>query len=452
LLKKRLDEWFQSHGRMPLVIRGARQVGKSYLVRQFAAQKGLDLHEINLEQNKVLTPVFASLSPESIIREVESISGKPVSAGHPLLFIDEIQAIPEAIQSLRYLYEKMPQIAVIAAGSLLEFALEKKSFSMPVGRIEYLYLGPMSFEEFLTASAQTSLLELIRAHSLDKPFPVSGHEKLKLLFRDYLFCGGMPAAVDRYIQASSLLSAFPIHSSLLETYRDDFGKYASGSDLERIQRIFEQIPQAVGQKFKYADFLLHEQPRAVRHALSLLVKAGVATQVYHSSCSGLPLSAGKNERIFKVLALDIGLMNSANGASDIPPSGLLNQSLATEGRMAEQFIGQHLLYLGDTSRKPYLFYWLREGRSSNAEVDFVIQHKGAIVPVEVKAGKSGSLRSIHQFIAEKKVPLALRFDLNPPSIQHVTHAVNRAEGPAEISFDLLNLPLYFVEQTHRLLG
>jgi predicted AAA+ superfamily ATPase len=241
-----------------------------------------------------------------------------------------------------------------------------------------------------------------------------------------------------------------VHASIIETYRDDFAKYAKGDDLLRLHRVFDYVPSAAGEKAKYSNIDPNDQARSLRKAINLLDKAEVISCVFHSKSSGLTLKAGKNDKVFKMFFLDIGLMNRICGIRDITLAQLEKREFVNEGKMAEQFIQQHLLRTGRPNEKPLLFYWLREGQSVNAEVDFVIQLNGEVVPVEVKAGKSGSLKSLHRFVWEKKSKKAVRFDLNPPSIMETNHKVNYGNGVSEIVFELLSLPLYMVEQLPRL--
>lgn len=447
----RLDEWLADAYRKPLVIRGARQVGKSTLVRQFAERRGLRLHEVNLERRVALHTVFETLEPDAILREVQFICGAgPIVGEGDLLFLDEIQAVPVAIQALRYLYEDRPELPVIAAGSLLEFALSKHSFSMPVGRIEYLFLGPVTFEEALQALGEIDLLTLLRGHRVGDSFPLSAHERLLDLQRIYLLVGGMPEAMQRYVETRDPSGTSGVHASITETYRDDFAKYASQSDLLRLHKVFDFVPTAVGEKLKYSRIDPHEQARDLRKAVDLLAKAQVITKAHHTDASGLPLRATINTRVLKPFFMDCGLMNAMCGIQGISLDELRSRSFINEGKMAEQFIAQHLAFLGHPRTAPGLTYWLREGRSANAEVDFVTQLGQSIVPVEVKAGKSGTLRSLHQFVCEKGVPAAVRFDLNPPSLQHVSHSVRRGKDTVEVELNLLSLPLYMVEQLPRL--
>lgn len=449
--EKRLIDWLKEPQRKPLVIRGARQVGKSTLVRQFAENQGLILHEVNLERHLTLTNIFKSQNIPRILKELEFICGKGrIDQSGSLLFLDEIQAIPVAIQTLRYFYEDFPDLPVLSAGSLLEFALAKHSFSMPVGRIEYLFLGPLTFEETLDAMNEKHLLNLIREYRLIDVFPLSAHERLLEIQRLYFLVGGMPEAVQRFTKNNDLNEAFNVHTSIVETYRDDFSKYASQADLLRIHKVFEYVPLAVGRKIKYASIDKNEQARDLSRSIDLLTNAQVIMKVFHTDASGFPIRATIRTRIFKPFFLDCGLMNTMCGVQWISPDELNTDDFINKGKISEQFIAQHLPYLGKNNARPVLTYWLREGRSSNAEVDFVLQIGQFIVPIEVKAGKSGTLKSILQFVFQKKTPVAVRFDLNPPSIQHVAHSLKQSSETAKVSFDLISLPLYMIEELPRI--
>ncbi|MCK4765766.1 MAG: ATP-binding protein [Candidatus Aminicenantes bacterium] len=450
-VEKNLKKWYEGKHRKPLVIRGARQVGKSTLVRDFAKAHNLVLYEVNFERFPGFGEVFKKPDIAGILREIEYLCGKgKVNPQNSIIFLDEIQAAPLAVKALRYFYEDFPGLAVIAAGSLLEFTLADFSYSMPVGRIEYLFLGPMTFEEFLQAKGEKRLLDLIREYDFSYNFPVSAHNNLLQLQREYLLVGGMPEAVQRYVETGDINEVIDVHSSIIETYRDDFAKYAKGAALLRLQKVFDYVPAAAGEKIKYRNIDENSQARDLREAVEMLVKAAVITCVYHSKSSGIPLRVGKNDKIFKLYFLDIGLMNRVCGIQNIPLQKLESREFVNQGKMAEQFVGQHLLYSGRRNETPRLFYWLREGRSTNAEVDFVIQVDSEIVPVEIKAGKSGSLKSLHRFIFEKKSGRAVRFDLNPPSVMRVSHKIGSGGKVHEIGFSLLSLPIYMVEQLPRI--
>ena len=223
----RLRSWIESKSRKPLVIGGARQVGKSTLMRQFAAESGLILHEINLERYATLVDVFQTFDIERILEELEFIiqKGSILKSGG-ILFLDEIQAVPSAIQALRYFYEDHPGLPVVAAGSLLETVLSKHALSMPVGRIEYLFLHPMTFEEVLEARGQNDLMKLLQEYDSSRAFPETAHDRLLELQRKYFVVGGMPEAVDRFIETNSFDEVCEVQAAILNTYRDDFSKYS----------------------------------------------------------------------------------------------------------------------------------------------------------------------------------------------------------------------------------
>jgi predicted AAA+ superfamily ATPase len=322
---------------------------------------------------------------------------------------------------------------------------------MPVGRIEYLHLGPMTFEEFLTATSPDLLPFLQRATAAADAIPATAHARLLTCQREYLFVGGMPEAVLAFSGNRRLQDVIEVQRSIAATFKDDFARYASQSALIRLHRVFEAAPRAVGRKVKYSFFAKDETAREVRAAIDLLAKARVLARVSHSHCSGVPLAADVDESCYKLLFLDIGLMNRVCGLDWRTVSALDERGLVNEGPMAEQFVGQHLLYAEGGLEEPRLYYWLREAKSANAEVDYVLARGLRIVPVEVKAGQSGTLRSVLQFVQDKRAPVALRFDLNPPSVQRVRHRLRQAAGTAEVELDLISLPLYLVGQTPRVL-
>ena len=442
-----LKRWFAKKGRKPLVICGARQVGKSTMVRNFAKRHHLDLVEINLEKHKNLNKLFVTKNISEICREIEFLTDLNLdNPENKLLFLDEIQAVPEAIPCLRYFYEEFPELAVVSAGSLLEFTLAKHNFSMPVGRIEYLFIGPMNFLEFLTASGQFKLIDLITNFSWGSAFPTTAHVRLCALLRDYIIVGGMPEAVGAFVANGNLDDVIDIHLSIIETYQDDFAKYARHSQLSKIQNVFQYVPQAVGQKVKYSNIDPHSQAREIKEAIELLVKARIITRVNHSNASGIPLGANSNLKIHKLFFLDIGLVNTMCGTKHLSLETLQSSRFVNEGSIAEQFIAQHLLHAGRPNSTPELFYWLREGKTGNAEVDFIVPLDSEILPIEVKAGKSGTLKSLQQFIVCKNTQKAFRFDLNPPSKQEIEYTVANADSEnCHIKFELASLPLYMVQ-------
>ncbi len=446
-----LTDWMTSDYRKPLVIRGARQVGKSTLVRLFAENEGLTLFEVDLERHPVLREAFASRDLPRILRELEFLIGKgPIKGEKALLFLDELQAIPEAIPVLRDFHEERPDLAVIAAGSLLEFVLADAKFSMPVGRIDYLYMEPMTFEEFLGALEESDLLELLQTYELEEVFPQTAHSRLLNRLRDYILVGGMPEAVLRYSETGEIRSAQEAHASILQTYRDDFSKYATKAELRRIQKIYDFVPKGIGEKFKYVRVDAGEQSRDLRKALDLLTMAKVVRLAYHTDGTGIPLGATINEKVFKPYFLDVGLVNAACGVQWIPDEEIRSKRFINEGKLAEQFVVQHLHTLGSPNMPSLLTYWLREGRSNNAELDFLIQVEGVILPVEIKAGKGGALKSLGEYAKLREPQLALRFDLNPSSQMTIELQAMKGSLSDKIHFRLLSLPLYLAGQMRRI--
>jgi uncharacterized protein len=443
---KSLGGWLNETDRKPLVIRGARQVGKSTLVRLFAEQIESPLAEVNLERYPELNAVFESMSPQQILNQFEALPDIPAIGAASVLFLDEIQAAPTAIAALRYFYEERRDIPVIAAGSLMEFALTERRVSIPVGRIQYLHMGPMTFTEYLEALGETKLRESIETYTFGVDLGPVVHKRLLDMLRSYYFVGGMPAAVDSYAKSRKLGAVGPVHNSIIETYREDFQKYARSRNLLRMQHVLNFVARNVGVKIKYSNVMKDVHSATIRQDIDLLSMARVISKVVHTHASGLPLQADLDEKVYKLLFLDVGLMNAICGLGWSPLSKLDDIQLVNQGAIAEQFIGQHLLELLAETPNRELTYWLREGRSSNAEVDFVVAFDGRIVPIEVKAGGRGSLRSLHQFVGEKHVPLAVRFDGNPASIQTVYATIQTGDKASEVTYRLLSLPLYLVEK------
>lgn len=424
--------------RKPLVIRGARQVGKSYLVRDFCQKEKLTCFELNFEKEPSLRKLFVEGDNAKTIALLEAHLGRSLKDG--LLFLDEIQSAPEVFTRLRYFYEDSPQIPVIAAGSLLEFALAELETSVPVGRIEFLHLGPMRFEEFLMALNENAAVQFIQNWKFNDPgssIPTFFHEKLLTLVRDFSIVGGMPQAIARYIINQDFLGAQSVHHSILDTYRSDFGKYRNRIPHERLERVFTAIPAQVGKKWVHARVGVHDKAKALEIALDALSKAKVAHRVFHSSGNGNPLAAEQKDNIFKVLFLDVGLLGALLGLRITDFLDLNSIVRVNEGAIAEQWIGQHLLDLRPLSQMPQLFYWVREKAGSMAEIDYLISMGIKIIPIEVKEGATTKAKSLQVFMNEKKAPLGIHFSINPPNYQKEKK--------------ILELPFYMVEQLERVL-
>jgi predicted AAA+ superfamily ATPase len=441
-----LENWLNKPNRKPIILRGARQVGKSTLVSLFAEEQNRSLATINLERYPDLAPAFEQNAPVSLINLLEALPGINAISSDSLLFLDEIQAVPEAIPALRYFYEEMKQLPVLAAGSLLEFALSDHRFSMPVGRVEYLHMGPMTFSEFLDALDETKLLSIIRSFNIGDEINPIVHKRLLELLRTYFFVGGMPEAINIYVVSKQLKDVSDAHNSIIETFREDFSKYIGSRSLARMQHVFNFAARNVGKKVKYSQFSSHDQSATIKKDVQLLCMARVLSKVIHSHCSGLPLQADIEDKTYKLIFLDVGLMNAICGLGWNSISTMAETQLVNEGAIAEQFIGQHLQDILSTSPNRELTYWLREGRATNAEVDYVVALNGRIIPIEVKAGASGSLKSLHQFAGEKSTPLAVRFDSGLPSKQTINTRIRKGEKNIDVDYELVSLPLYLVER------
>ncbi len=444
-MENQLIRWLKKPRRKPLVIRGARQVGKSTLVQNFARSQQLELAEINLEKHGNLNDIFGTNDLDIIVPELELLARTSLRQENTLLFLDEIQSTPNAIAALRYFREEMPRLPVVAAGSLLEFVLETHIFSMPVGRVEYLHLGPMTFMEFLLATGDEMLLSYIEDFQLGQPLPQTAHQKLLQRQRQYLYVGGMPESILTFCESGSLIGTRDVHRSIIQTYQDDFAKYSRLPNLDRIHTVFNAIPRIIGDKVKYSNISREDRAKNLKHAIDLLSKARLLLPAYHSNCSGIPLKAGINAKFYKLYFLDIGLLNYLNGLEWAHISALDERSLLNEGVLAEQFIAQHLAYRFEGLEPPELIYWVREGKTGNAEVDFVTSVGKTIVPLEVKAGKSGSLKSLQQFTVDKRATLTCRFDLNPPSVQDLSYRTRQKRHVQTVNYKLVSLPLYLIE-------
>lgn len=432
-----IRKWHQKPDRKPLMIRGARQVGKSYLVREFARRESLNLLEINFEKNPEVADLFDKGSIKRTCEFLEIQYKSKIEPQKTLLFLDEIQAAPRVIPVLRYFYEERPELCIVAAGSLLDFVLEDHSFSMPVGRLEYMHLGPMTFEEFLEANGEESLKKFIGEFQLKKPIPLSFHQKLMDQIRIYCVTGGMPASVGAFLR-SSWEGCQAVKANILSTYQDDFSKYRHRVPDLRLRKVFQKMPRLIGEKLKYVRIDPLERAKDLNLALDLLCMAGVGYRVVHSASNGVPLGAEINEKFFKLLFLDVGLASAVCGLNRLDFEKEKDLNLVNEGKLAEQLIGQHLLFDRPPYLPPELHYWAREKKNAAAEIDYVVSHGPQVIPVEVKSGKSGTLKSLHLFLKEKGLPLGIRFNSELPTVLK------------EKDFTLISLPFYLMGQWRRI--
>ncbi|MBI4871512.1 MAG: ATP-binding protein [Candidatus Riflebacteria bacterium] len=388
LAQEQIVKWIAARRRKPLIVRGARQVGKTWLVEHVAAARFETLVKVDLEKRRDLHVHFGdNLDPRVILRHLELDSGSRIVPGKALLFLDEIQACPRAFMALRYFYEQMPELHVIAAGSLLEFALGE--ISTPVGRVQVLHLYPMTFREYLLGLGNEVAAQAAARH----PSEVDEGIQRQLLkeLKTYFFVGGMPESVQVYRDTGSLVESFRAQSELIASYREDFAKYTPRVDRACLDAVLLNVARRVGEQLKYTRLDDGHSGPTNRRAFELLCKAKVVHKIAACDPSGLPLGASANEKRFKAVLLDIGLLQNL---CQVPVELALREKdlLAMyRGKLAEQFVAQELL----ASHTAELFYWAREARGSSAEVDYLAIRSGRIAPVEVKSGAGGSLRSLH---------------------------------------------------------
>ncbi len=392
-----LQRWIARADRKPLLLRGARQVGKTFAVRELARARNVPLIEVNFELQPECKHAFTSMDPAQILKALEFLGFPKAEPGLSLLFLDEIQDCPQAITALRYFYERTPQLAVIGSGSLLEFSLDQESFSWPVGRIESAWLFPMSLGEFLRAKGNTALAEAIAVNPLHSPLPQIAHAQAVKELRDYLFCGGMPQAVSAMTAAQDAESVRRAQRGILQTYRQDFYKYAPRIKAAMAERLFLKAPGLVGGRFKFSHVDAEARTAEIRPAVEALEKAGVIRRVIHTSGQSLPLAVDANERIAKLVMLDVGLMH-ASLQIDVQLVQEPDLLAVHRGAVAEQFAAQELLACAPPDREPELYFWAREALNSQAEVDYVIAAGAHPLPIEVKSGASGTLKSLRLFL------------------------------------------------------
>ena len=402
-----LDAWREEKERKPLLIRGARQVGKTSAVRKLGTHFTHYL-EINFEENQAYKELFDSnFSVNEICEQLALLQNTPIISGKTLLFLDEIQACKQAIGKLRFFYESMPDLHVIAAGSLLEFALaELPSFG--VGRIRSLFMYPLSFPEFLIAINEKTLLDYIEQHHFQKPLPEAIHQKIMLLHKKFLIIGGMPEVVKAYAQGKSLLDVQRIIDDLIISVQADFDKYKALFPAIRLIEVFNTIAAQMGSKFTYSypeSTLNYPQ---IKECLHLLQLAGLIYPVTHSAANGIPLGAETNPKKRKFLIYDTGIFQRLLG---LEIGNLFIQddfSLINKGNIAELAVGLELLKNEDSYSKKSLYYWQREARNSQAELDYVYQNETQLIPIEVKAGTKGRMLSLFLFLKEKNLPFGIR--------------------------------------------
>lgn len=410
-----LRNWKEDPYRKPLLLRGARQVGKTHAVRRLGGQFKYFV-EVNFERLEQAKSIFEKdLVPERIVLALSLILKTPIIPKETLLFFDEIQEAPKAILALRYFFEEMPELHVIAAGSLLEFAVEK--VGLPVGRISTLYMYPMCFMEYLVATNNSRLAAQIMKQQPGISMDESIHAKLIDLVGEYLSIGGMPEALSRWVETQNPESAILVLKQISETYRQDFEKYARKSQIKYLEQLFRQIPHLTGKEFSYKAIHGEFRKRELAPALELLERANLIHFVRYASGQGIPIGADIDFDIFKVLYLDTGL-NQVILGSDVsvwflnPLSGFENK-----GELAEAFVGQELICYTNNQSKAEIHFWKRKEKNSTAEVDYLLQSRESIIPIEVKSGHGNTLKSMRMFLdTHKRSTYGIRFSTQNYSV------------------------------------
>ena len=413
-----LSEWASRETHKPLLLRGARQVGKSTAVRHLA-ERFESYVEINFEKQASYIPLFQvkDIDVKKIVSQIAAMAGKHIVSGKTLLFLDEVQACPEAIMSLWFFKEDLPELHVVAAGSLLEFALEDLP-SFGVGRIHSMFMFPMTFDEFLIANGEQLLMEARNSASSSQPLPLPLYEKLVGLTRTFMLVGGMPEAVAKWVETHDYLACQEIQDDIVVTYEDDFPKYRKKIDPALLRNTMRSVAVQVTDKFVFSAVEGNYKAAEVKKALDMLTKAGIVIPVTHTDGNGLPLGSEADKSYQKMLLLDTGLMLRLLNMTTGDISELTEQILTSDvtdlinkGPMAEMLAGLELLHYRTPNIRHEIYYWQRQAKNSQAEVDYLSSFRQTVLPIEVKAEKQGGMKSLWIFLRERKLTNAIRCSL-----------------------------------------
>ena len=407
-LYDKLLKWRKSTTRKPLLLQGARQTGKSYLLEHFAKNEFANLFLFNFEKNPGLKEIFKSdLDPQRIISELSLASGKSINPESDIVIFDEIQESPKTISSLKYFSEEMPELVLAGAGSLLGVKLANESF--PVGKVEFLHLYPLSFAEFLKAAGNKLLVETLKTDNLQS-IPTIAHDKLWLLLKEYFITGGMPQVVNEYLK----LRSTPVEArekvrilqrGLLDSYYKDFAKHSGSNNALHIVSVFENIPMQLAgnlegsvNRYKFKDVIPGKKGfTALQGPIEWLIQAGLAIKVKVCNRAELPLEAFSKPNMFKLFVFDVGLLGCL---LDLPVEAILNDDYGIcKGYVAENFVAQELMTAGCRN----LYSWTER----NSEIEFMIIEKDFIVPLEVKSGMRTQAKSLQQYIRRYSPPRAI---------------------------------------------
>ena len=399
-----------SYDRKSLLLRGARQIGKTYAVREFGKtfENYVEINFERFEKNHAVYQIFeGTLNPQVMVKKIEEALSVTIIPGKTLLFIDEVQLIPRAIISLRYFYEEMPELHVIAAGSLLDFAIQQ--VGVPVGRVTSLEMHPLSFIEYLAAKKQYHYISSILQHEPQQNIEKIMHDQYLKEFNQYLIVGGMPKTIQALVDQQDLSIIAQTHTDILKTYRQDFEKYAKQYQIKYVETIFNEIPRQLGNKFKFDVIEGQYRKQDLSPALDLLKTACIVHKVFYSAGQGMPLGAQRDDRDYKVIFLDIGLAQTGLGNNLVQSLALPQQDFINKGAIAEAFVGQELTVYNQPLLDSNLYYWHKDS-PPQAEIDYVAAIDFKVIPIEVKAGTGSTLQSLHYFLENhKQSPYGIKF-------------------------------------------
>ncbi|MDY0016216.1 MAG: DUF4143 domain-containing protein [Candidatus Delongbacteria bacterium] len=426
-----LLEWKNNPERKPLLLQGARQVGKTYIVKAFGHDQYKYFHHFNFEKDPVLKTFFkGSLDPKTILNSLSLYIGKKIEDSDTLIFFDEIQVSPEAITSLKYFCEEAPSFHLIAAGSLLGVSLGKKS-SFPVGKVDFLTLFPMNFSEYLSAFGDELMAEELEKTTVTEPLHEAIHNKLIEKHKLFLYLGGMPEVLQSYLKNEDIARVRIIQNSILDAYKRDFSKYAENEQAIKTSEIWNSIPYQLAKenkKFKYSDVKKNSRASAFENSIEWLKNAGLVYPAYNISTPKLPVAGYSDRSKFKLYMSDTGLLGAMlNLTSDIiiKPSEIFSEY---NGAFIENYVASEFM----AKYNKELFYWTSK---NDAEVDYVIEHQNNIYPVEVKSGLSGSIKSLRSYQDKYDPKLIIR--LSPKNFIR--------------DKEFLNIPLYSASQITRII-
>lgn len=401
-----LKKWKESPTRKPLILQGARQVGKTYILKEFGAREYSEVVYINCDDNNDMQNMFVDYDVDRIIRSLSAISGVSIKPSTTLLILDEIQEVERGLASLKYFCEKAPEYHVAVAGSLLGITLHEGT-SFPVGKVDMLYMYPMDFEEFLLAMGKEQLVELLRSNSWAALTPLRG--MLTELLRQYYFVGGMPEAVKAYVERGDIWEVRSIHSKIIDAYRNDMSKHAPKQQVQRINMVWNSIPSQLARdnkKFIYGALRKGARANDFEIAIQWLVDSGLVHKVHRISKPVVPLKFYEDMSSFKLFLLDCGLLGAL---SETPPEQILigdNVFEEYKGAFTENYVLQQLKSLSRT----FVYYYSND--NSTLEIDFVVQHEAHVIPIEVKAEENLRAKSLRQFVTDNSGLHGVRFSMS----------------------------------------